>query len=380
MLLDNNSDQNPQSQILCWNSDSAIIQLKFPGFYSNLFEHEGKNYSKISLRKHSCKADSFGKPLLPEIIYNYIIPRDCRFRISVREHSDTTLYNYTIYPWQNTLDNNHRFYLDRNAYDGDIYCQNPIENIDYSHWRELEFLSLRFNPIGYFTSGDSIIVTKSLTLKIDFIDKGKEYSDLSPMTMKLGDHIFANSKHFINTYRSYSPDNSPAIAIICPNIFEISAKRLARWRQNEGYRVKLSKTSDIPGGTSSYIDSTIIDGGKQSSCIRLHNSEQNAVIQGFSITNGIGYDHVNSGAGRPGGGVAINTPYGGPQTVCTITNCKIFKNKATTGAGIYCHKSTLHLSRTKITENYGISGGGLSIQNQGNVTFDIENKLSLIHI
>jgi len=258
MLLDNNSDQNPQSQILCWNSDSAIIQLKFPGFYSNLFEHEGKNYSKISLRKHSCKADSFGKPLLPEIIYNYIIPRDCRFRISVREHSDTTLYNYTIYPWQNTLDNNHRFYLDRNAYDGDIYCQNPIENIDYSHWRELEFLSLRFNPIGYFTSGDSIIVTKSLTLKIDFIDKGKEYSDLSPMTMKLGDHIFANSKHFINTYRSYSPDNSPAIAIICPNIFEISAKRLARWRQNEGYRVKLSKTSDIPGGTSSYIDSTIL--------------------------------------------------------------------------------------------------------------------------
>jgi len=134
---------------------------------------------------------------------------------------------------------------------------------------------------------------------------------------------------------------------------------------------------ELVTGDASYIDSTIINGGQQSSCIRLHNSEQNAVIQGFSITNGIGFDHINSGAGRPGGGVAINTPYGGQQTVCTITNCKIFKNKATTGAGIYCHKSTLHLSRTKITENYGISGGGLSIQNQGNVTFDIENKCNI---
>ncbi|HHE40751.1 MAG TPA: hypothetical protein ENL10_04540, partial [Candidatus Cloacimonetes bacterium] len=88
-------------------------------------------------------------------------------------------------------------------------------------------------------------------------------------------------------------------------------------------------------GNESYIDSTIIDGGKQSSCIRLHNSEQNAVIQGFSITNGIGFDHINSGAGRPGGGIAINTPYGDPQIFCKIINCNIFKNKATGGGGIY---------------------------------------------
>lgn len=130
-------------------------------------------------------------------------------------------------------------------------------------------------------------------------------------------------------------------------------------------------------GDASYIDSTIIDGGQQSSCIRLHNSEQNAVIQGFSITNGIGYDHVNSGAGRPGGGIAINTPYGQPQTFCKINNCKIFKNIATGGGGIYCYKSSMYLSGLIITENYASSGGGLSIQNQSSVIFDSNNKCSI---
>ena len=130
-------------------------------------------------------------------------------------------------------------------------------------------------------------------------------------------------------------------------------------------------------GNASYIDSTIIDGGQQSSCIRLHNSEQNAVIHGFSITNGIGYDHVNSGAGRPGGGVAIDTPYGGQQTECTIINCKIYKNKATSGAGIYCYKSNLSVSGTRITENYGSTGGGISILDQSTVTFDDTNKCNI---
>ena len=134
---------------------------------------------------------------------------------------------------------------------------------------------------------------------------------------------------------------------------------------------------ELMTGDASYIDSTIIDGGQQSSCIRLHNSEQDAVIQGFSITNGIGYDHVNSGAGRPGGGIAINTPYGEPQTFCKINNCKIFKNKATTGAGIYCYKSSFFISGTKITENYGTSGGGLSILNQSSVIFDSINRCNI---
>jgi len=124
---------------------------------------------------------------------------------------------------------------------------------------------------------------------------------------------------------------------------------------------------------ASYIDSTIIDGGKQSSCIRLHNSEQNAVIQGFSITNGIGFDHINSGAGRPGGGIAIDHI----QSECTIKNCKIYKNIATGGGGIYCYKSSMYLSGLIITENYASSGGGLSIQNQSSVTFDDINRCNL---
>ncbi len=130
-------------------------------------------------------------------------------------------------------------------------------------------------------------------------------------------------------------------------------------------------------GDESYIDSTVIDGGKQSSCIRLHNSEQNAVIQGFSITNGKGYEHIHHAMGRVGGGIAIDTPYGAAQTYCTIKNCKIFNNKATGGAGIYCKGSKIHLSGIKITENYGSTGGGLLFLNQSNIIFDNNNQCDI---
>lgn len=70
-------------------------------------------------------------------------------------------------------------------------------------------------------------------------------------------------------------------------------------------------------GNPAYIDSTIIDGNHSDRRIRARSNE--AVISGFSLTNGL-----SLGAG---GGISISN-------MTTVINCKIFGNQARTGGDV----------------------------------------------
>jgi len=103
-----------------------------------------------------------------------------------------------------------------------------------------------------------------------------------------------------------------------------------RYYENIDYIGKSITVCSLEATTndSTYINSTIIDGNQNGSCVVFRTQEQNATIRGFTITNGIGEpvfaDHL-----RRGGGIFILQ-----ANQVNVVNCYITNNKAAMGAGI----------------------------------------------
>ena len=129
-------------------------------------------------------------------------------------------------------------------------------------------------------------------------------------------------------------------------------------------------------GDESYITTTIIDGNQQGSCVIIANEEVNAVIRGFTITNGTGTIMFGN-IYRLGGGVLIFTPFQYNSPEASIINCRIHDNEAVSGGGINIHEATVELSGVSIYNNQAVSGGGLYILYESVITFDPVNLCNI---
>ncbi len=120
----------------------------------------------------------------------------------------------------------------------------------------------------------------------------------------------------------------------------------------------------------SIVESTIIDGNQESSCVIAIDYEIDARLNGFSLTNGYGYDDI-----RFGGGIFQKR-----QSVLSVSNCLIVGNEGLNGGGIYTGNNCItYLSGSIIKNNQSSrSGGGLSI-NTSNINFDPVNINSIFN-
>ena len=129
-------------------------------------------------------------------------------------------------------------------------------------------------------------------------------------------------------------------------------------------------------GDSTYISSTIINGGRQAPCVSFKNGLQNASLRGFTLTNGLGAVHFTSQM-SVGGGILIYY-----NCNVTITNCDIWGNYALMGAGVHLYRSSAVFSGLKIHHNYAAStsGGIFLLGHQTyypNIIFDPNNLCSI---
>ncbi|MCF7918427.1 MAG: hypothetical protein K9N06_00755 [Candidatus Cloacimonetes bacterium] len=124
-------------------------------------------------------------------------------------------------------------------------------------------------------------------------------------------------------------------------------------------------------GERHYIHETIIDGDQQSCCVRISNGESNeTLIQGFTITNGIGYYSSNK---RYGGGFYIR------ESSIIITNCIIENNESENGGGLSIVNSNVVLIGTTIRFNRAFyQGGGISSGNLNTpIQMSSENRCNI---
>jgi len=115
-------------------------------------------------------------------------------------------------------------------------------------------------------------------------------------------------------------------------------------------------------GDDAYIDSTIIDGNNNGSCVLVNSDETNASLLGFTLQNGNGY-HTNDI--HFGGGINIHS------ASLIIEKCEIKNNRAGMGGGIYVGVSqNTSIIGTGIYNNFSsIQGGGICKQNDTEINF-----------
>ena len=125
---------------------------------------------------------------------------------------------------------------------------------------------------------------------------------------------------------------------------------------------------ELTTGNEQYISSTIIDGQREESCIRIHNGETDAHVQGFTIQNGFGTEFW----ANDGGGLLVHD-----YSTAYVTNCTFTNNLAAQGGGIYARHGFLHLSGLRIIENYASWGGAIFLADDSTVDFNADNKCNI---
>lgn len=171
--------------------------------------------------------------------------------------------------------------------------------------------------------------------------------------------------------------NSIQTAIEASNNGDMVLVYPGRYIENIDYIGKSITVCSLEASTndSTYISSTIIDGNQSGSCVAFRNSEQNATLRGFTISNGTGYtvyDELHRG-----GGILLNQ-----VSQINITNCHITNNKAGSGGGIFSIKSSMTFSGLQIYNNYsGSQGGGITLvgvsSHYPTLVFDPANRCSV---
>ncbi len=131
----------------------------------------------------------------------------------------------------------------------------------------------------------------------------------------------------------------------------------------------------------SFINNTIIDGNQNGSVVVFENHETNeAMLSGFTITNGSGYDYDGDNDFTNGGGIFIS--WASPILSDLIIENNTCKGN---GGGIVVSSSTTSLSNVIVRNNYCYGGGGgisidkLSATNavESEINFDPVNRCSI---
>ncbi len=132
---------------------------------------------------------------------------------------------------------------------------------------------------------------------------------------------------------------------------------------------------ELTTGDEGYIGTTIVNGNQTGSCFIINDHEQNAKIQGFTITNGSG----NYFSGNfSGGGVFICTNYNiEPIIEVEVSNCRVTHNIAYSGGGIYITQANVLLSGVSIHSNQANIGGGVLAHYHANLLFNSTNRCNI---
>jgi hypothetical protein len=144
-----------------------------------------------------------------------------------------------------------------------------------------------------------------------------------------------------------------------------------------GHSITLASL-ELTTGNEVYIDSTIIDGNRAGSCVTVLNNED-ALIRGFTITNGKGTEWPNDES--RGGGILASNWYG-DDTEVDVINCIITDNKAASGGGgIYAggiphNIFKITLSGVTVRNNHARVGGGI-YEYSAKPIFDSDNLCNI---
>jgi hypothetical protein len=141
----------------------------------------------------------------------------------------------------------------------------------------------------------------------------------------------------------------------------------------QGKNITITSLYDGDQYDESFIAGTVINGSYEGTVVAFHNNEtRNAVLNGFTITNGLGSFHPNITKQRRGGGIYIR--HASP----IISNCRIKHNRANVGGGISLISGGNPLLKGNIiSHNHANEFGGVAAGINTDIEFCSESPNSI---
>ncbi len=116
----------------------------------------------------------------------------------------------------------------------------------------------------------------------------------------------------------------------------------------------------------SFIHQTIIDGNQNGSVVQIVSGEnENTILCGFTIQNGLGSLLIGTGNYAGGIGIMDSNP--------KIKKCIIKNNTARSGGGVFCFNAQILLAGVTIFNNHAFNcGGGIILTEGSSINFNTE--------
>lgn len=249
--------KSPQVDIMNSSSSGATVTVTFPEPVIRSKTVAGNHWSTVSMAGTGL-IEKAGAPDLPVWSDLYAIPEGAIADVRiVSEQHETRVFDTPVYPHQMLLENpdgeqpKQEFAKQNDLYkaNNSIYPRDEVTVSEPMILRDLTLVGVNVNPVRFLPADNSIEITRSITLEINFT--GGASPDLSKPV----------SEAFLPVYQAYvrnwkefvSEENVTrgTLMIVTPPAFENYLAPLVRWKLQQGFNVHLVNTGTTGTSTSS---------------------------------------------------------------------------------------------------------------------------------
>ena len=195
----------PRIEITDWTPGSLTIEVTVGGIYlENLNSGQG-DFSRLQLTEmFEGTTRDIGMPELPVISHLIEIPSTAVPHLQILSSETVVIEGVTPYPYQTPAKDDSApaafNYLPWAYSAASLYPENQAEVEDIGVWRHLQAGSLKIRPVQYLASEKKLVLTTSLTLKIDF-----ETGVVPPFDKPQTGITPAHRKMYQNSVLNYDP-------------------------------------------------------------------------------------------------------------------------------------------------------------------------------
>lgn len=230
-------------------------KVNIHGIYDKLESYNGVTFHNIFFDEYSQLTD-IGKPALPLISKQIIIPENATAQVSISEGVWDTIPIGKILPAQRPIleSANSKDFCCVDSIYKKMFCPPLYQIGEVLKWRGVSCTSIEICPFKYYPEDNLLLILTSFELNITFVYENKSSnSSTNYHTKELCHNIFDNSNLLESNMTSYTQNDSLydylIVAGSIPGLLESQElKNFTKWKAFKGLKTKVVEFDSI--GTS----------------------------------------------------------------------------------------------------------------------------------
>ncbi len=256
----------PEASVLTTNAQAIDVQASLPGAWVETVYAEGRAYSRLTNDGYGFPAQA-GLPELPVLRPEVEIPFGAQVSLELvsATYKDYTLAELglaTLYPMQPSLEKtveaeqNQQFVIDQGFYtSGSSYPAAPLTLGEAYIVRGHRIQPVEVWPVAYDPAAGTLRLYSQVTFRL--VLSGSDLAQTEASAQRYASPLFeaSLSQRVLNYNQGrgavdFAPDTAVGYLIITADAYYDAMLPFVSLRESRGFDVTMTKTSEIPGGTT----------------------------------------------------------------------------------------------------------------------------------